>query len=84
GPKTTPVPKEPISGPVSELVNLGPDIPTDILLRLEEVLQKNTQAFGLDSRLGHVNAKVSIPLRPGTMPTSLPMYGASPAKCEVI
>jgi len=84
GPKTTAVPEDPISGPVLELVDLGPDIPVDILPRLEEVLQKNVQAFGVDSRLGHIDAKVSIPLHPGTMPTSLPMYRASPANCEVI
>ena len=84
GPKTTAVPEDPVSGPVSELVNLGPNIPADILPRLEEVLQKNAEAFGVDGRLGHVDAKVPIPLRPGTIPTSLPMYGASPAKREVI
>ena len=84
GPKTTAVPEDPVSGPVSELVNLGPDIPSEIMPRLEEVLQKNAQAFGIDGRLGLVDAKVSIPLHPGTTPTSLPMYGASPAKREVI
>lgn len=84
GPKTTAVPEDPVSGPVSELVNLGPDIPPEILPRLEGVLQRNAWAFGVDGRLGHVDAKVSIPLRPGTVPTSLPMYGASPAKREVI
>ena len=84
GPKTTAVPEDLVTGPVSELVNLGPDIPADILPRLEGVLQKNAEAFGVDGRLGHVEAKVSIPLRPGAMPTSLPMYGASTAKREVI
>ena len=69
GPKTTAVPEDPVSGPVTELVNLGPDIPSDILPRLEEVLQRNSSAFGVDGRLGHVDAKVSIPLRPGTVPT---------------
>ena len=84
GPKTTAVPEEPSSGPVSELVTLGPDIPPEILPKLEEVLQRNARAFGVDGRLGHVDAKVSIPLRPGAQPVSLPMYGASPAKREVI
>jgi len=84
GPKTTAVPEDPISGPVLELVNLGPDILADILPRLEEVLQKNVQAFGVDGRLGHIDAKVLIPLHPGTTPTSLPMYRASPVKHEVI
>ena len=83
GPKTTAVPEDPVSGPVSELVNLGPDIPMDILLRLEGVLQKNAEAFGVDGRLGHIEAKVSIPLHPGTMPMSLPVYGTSPAKSSI-
>lgn len=84
GPKTTAVPEDPVTGPVSELVNLGPDIPSDILPRLEKVLQKNASVFGVDGRLGHVEAKVTIPLHPGSSPISLPVYGASPAKREVI
>ena len=84
GPKTTAVPEDPVSGPVSGLVNLGPDIPPDILPRLEKVLQKNALAFGVDGRLGHVEAKVTIPLHQGTTPISLPVYEASPAKREVI
>ena len=61
-----------------------PQVPSEILPRLEEVLQRNAEAFGVDGRLGHVDAKVTILLHPGTIPTSLPMYGASPAKREVI
>ena len=48
------------------------------------MLQKNTQASGIDGGLGHVDGKVLIPVCPGTTPTSLPMYGASPTKREVI
>ena len=33
GLKTTAMPEDPISGPVLELVNLGPDIPSKILLK---------------------------------------------------
>ena len=84
GPKTTAVPEDPLHGPVSDLVNLGPEIPAEVRPKLEAVLQKNTKAFGVDGRLGHVEAKVKIPLHPGTQPTSLPVYGASPAKREVI
>lgn len=85
GPKTTVLPDEPSEEvDVAKLVNLGPDVPEDVKPRLEEVLRKNFKAFGVDGRLGEVNAQVPIPLQPGTNPISVPMYGASPAKREVI
>jgi hypothetical protein len=85
GPKTTAVPEDPLPDvDVSTLVNWGPDIPEDVKPRLEEVLRKNAAAFGVGGRLGHVDTKVPIPLKPDTQPISLPMYGASPAKREVI
>lgn len=84
GPKTTALPDEKVSGDVSTLVNLGPDIPDDVLPKLTALLRKHESAFGVDGRLGQVDAKVEIPLKPGTKPISVPMYGASPAKREVI
>lgn len=84
GPKTTALPDEDLSGDVSKLVNLGPDIPTDVLPKLLVVLRKNSATFGVDGRLGHVAAQVRVPLQPDTQPISVPMYGASPAKREVI
>lgn len=77
GPKSTAIPEDPVSRPVSELVNLRPDIPVDICPRLEKVFQKNAQAFGVDGRLGHIDTNVLIPLHPSTTPTLLPIYGAS-------
>ncbi|KAF9471210.1 hypothetical protein BDN70DRAFT_787440, partial [Pholiota conissans] len=65
-------------------VNLGPDIPKNILPQLEQVLRNNEAAFGVNGRLGQVNARVTVPLKPNTQPISVPMYGASPAKREVI
>ncbi|RDB18869.1 hypothetical protein Hypma_014481 [Hypsizygus marmoreus] len=84
GPKTTALPDDDLTGDVAELVNLGPDIPDEIKPRLAQVLRKNANAFGVNGRLGHVSAKVNVPLKPGTQPISVPMYGASPAKREVI
>jgi hypothetical protein len=85
GPKTTAVPEDPLPDvDMSTLVNWGPDIPVDVKPRLEEVLCKNAVAFGVGGRLGHVDTKVPIPLKPDTQPISMPMYGASPAKREVI
>ncbi|KAG6912359.1 hypothetical protein DXG01_015204, partial [Tephrocybe rancida] len=73
GPKTTALPDdEPLKGDVADLVNLGPDIPEDVKPKLIEVLRKNRRAFGLDGRLGQVDAKVDVPLKPGAQPVSVP------------
>lgn len=56
GPKTTALPDEPMTGDIADLVNLGPDIPEDVLPDLTKILHKNIAAFGVDSRLGHVDA----------------------------
>jgi hypothetical protein len=84
GPKTTAVPEDPLEGDVDKLVNLGPDIPIEYQDRLTEVLRRNAAAFGVNGRLGRIEARVGIPLLPDTQPISEPMYGASPAKREVI
>lgn len=84
GPKTSSVPEDPLFGDVAGLVNLGPDIPADVLPRLTEVLKRNANAFGVNGRLGQVDAQVDVPLKAGLHPVSVPMYGASPAKREVI
>ncbi|KAG6914429.1 hypothetical protein DXG01_000401, partial [Tephrocybe rancida] len=84
GPKTTVTPEESLEGDVEDLVTLGPDIPDDVQPHLVEVLRQNSAAFGAGGHLGQVAAKVSILLQPGVQPISVPMYGASPAKREVI
>ncbi|KDQ26072.1 hypothetical protein PLEOSDRAFT_1024772, partial [Pleurotus ostreatus PC15] len=84
GPKTTAVPEETGSEDVLKAVNLGADIPEEVRPRLEEVLRRNSLAFGLGGRLSKVATKATIPLAQDAKPISLPMYGASPAKKEVI
>lgn len=84
GPKTTAVPEDPTPDDnVATLVNWGPDIPEEHKASLE-VLSRNARAFGVGGRLGHVDTKVPVPLKPDSQPISLPMYRASPAKREVI
>ncbi|KII96104.1 hypothetical protein PLICRDRAFT_96298, partial [Plicaturopsis crispa FD-325 SS-3] len=51
---------------------------------ITKVILANQRAFGLDGRLGHHNARVDIPLLPGTKPISLSGFPSSPAKREVI
>jgi hypothetical protein len=84
GPKTTALPDEQVTGNIMDLINLGPDIPNDVCPELARILQENAMAFEVDGRLGHVPSKVDTPLQPGSRPISIPMYGTSPAKREVI
>jgi len=84
GPKTTALPDEDLSGDISELVNLSPDIPKDVLPKLSAILRENCAAFGLNGRLGNAATQARVPLQPDTLPISVPMYAASPAKRAVI
>ena len=86
GPKTAEVP-DPDPIPTSELlsqVNFSPDLTEDQRKALEEVVLKNKDAFGLDGRLGHYDAKVQIPLRENAKEVSLPPFPVSPEKRAAI
>ena len=52
--------------------------------RIQAVVLKRERAFGLDGRLGEIQAKCRIPTHPDAKPVCLPPYSASPAKREVI
>jgi len=52
--------------------------------QLEQVLTSNELTFGLDDRLGHLDARVQIPLVPNTKPISLPPFPTSPVKWEIM
>ena len=73
-----------MEGNVDKLVNLGPDIPVEYQEHLSKVLHRNAAAFGVNGRLGRIEARVGILLLPDTQPISEPMYGASAVKREVI
>jgi hypothetical protein len=74
----------PANDDIATLVNWRPDIPEQHRTAFKEVLTRNARAFGVSGRLGHVDTKVSVPLKPDTHLISLPMYEVSPAKREVI
>ena len=85
GPKIYKVGEETISRTrLLEELDINPKLPPDKWQRLKEVLISNAAAFGLDDRLGHLDAKVQIPLIPGSKPISLPPFPSSPVKREVI
>ncbi|EIM80798.1 uncharacterized protein STEHIDRAFT_39708, partial [Stereum hirsutum FP-91666 SS1] len=48
------------------------------------MLRRRVKAFGFDGRLGHHPSKVHVRTAEGQVPIAVPMYGASPAKREVI
>ena len=72
------------SADLHKLVDLDPDIPEAILPRLSKILRDNIEAFGVDGRLGKVEAKVTVPLKEGALPISIPTYQTSPANRAVV
>jgi hypothetical protein len=60
------------------------NLTTEQQKRLESIVKRNENTFGLDGRLGTHNAQVEINLRPGTKEILLAPYLASPLKQEVI
>jgi len=85
GPKVAELPEDFVDGKrlVKELdINL--ELPNNQKKKLQNVIIKNQRAFGLDDRLGHLDVKVQIPLKPEVKEVSLPPFHASPANQEVI
>ena len=62
-----------------EALNINPELPAVKRDRIQEVIIKNHQAFGLDDRLGHLDHTIHIPLKPRAKEISLPPFYASPA-----
>jgi hypothetical protein len=85
GPKTSEPPPEPVSGDrLLAEVDFSPDLLESQRKQLEEVVLKNSKAFGLDGRLGDYAAHIDITMKPNAEPVSLPPFHASPANREVI
>lgn len=85
GPKTAAMPDPTIhpSSKLEELIDVG-TLPEHLKARAWEMLHRREKAFGFDSRLGHLDAKVHIRTVDGQVPISAPMYGASPEKRKII
>src|SRR6202453_345676 len=85
GPRIYEVAEDSVSGShLLEELDINPELPPSKRLRLQQVITSNQSAFGLDDRLGRLDARVQIPLVPGAKPISLPPFPSSPAKREVI
>jgi hypothetical protein len=85
GPKTAETPPDTVTqGQLLSEVHISSDLSSSQRRRLEELLVRNSSAFGLDGRLGNYEEKVEITLKPGSNPVSLPPFPCSPANREVI
>jgi hypothetical protein len=86
GPKTakTPEIKTYTSTELESIIDIAPDAPSDICRRTLDLIKSKVKAFGFDNRIGEHPAKAKIRLHDDTIPISLPMYPASPAKRVVI
>ena len=65
-------------------IKFSTDLTPDQRIKLEAIVLENADAFGLDGRLGHYDAKVHIPLRPDAKEVSLPPFPVSPEKRAAI
>ncbi|KIY61401.1 hypothetical protein CYLTODRAFT_362974, partial [Cylindrobasidium torrendii FP15055 ss-10] len=85
GPKTAETPPEDIaSRDLLSAVKISPDLTGSQRALMEEVISRNTKAFGLDGRLGQYDDKVVIKMKPEAKPISLPPFPLSPANRSVM
>jgi hypothetical protein len=59
-------------------LDINPNLPIHQIRHIQEIIVKNQRAFGLDDRLGHLDAKVRIPLKLDAKEVSLPPFPCSP------
>ena len=86
GPKTTDPGPDRIypSDKLREIIDVDSSLDSAQCDALYEVVERNQATFGLDGRLGHLDTRVHIDLKPGTKPISMPPYYMLPAKREII
>ncbi|KLO04742.1 hypothetical protein SCHPADRAFT_815443, partial [Schizopora paradoxa] len=86
GPKTAetadpdPIPM----GKLLDEIHFSTDLTTEQRNEIAKIVLKHPKAFGLDGRLGHYNCQVKVPLKEGSKPISLPPFGSSPEKRQII
>src|SRR5260370_42361527 len=85
-PKTAEVPESEMlpSSDFATILDTSPEAPPEIQHRVKELIRKHQGAFSFDNRLGNPTGEVKIDRVLRTHPISLPMYGASSQKREVI
>ncbi|KAJ3804521.1 hypothetical protein F5876DRAFT_53278 [Lentinula aff. lateritia] len=79
GPKTAEVSfDDTVSEQLLSEIHISPDLTDSQRKAIEQVVHANSNAFGLDGRLGNHPAQVEIQMKPDAKPISLPPYSASP------
>ena len=85
GPKTAEVPEDLIpETKLLEELDISVNLSQDQRQKIQHLLVKHKEVFGLDRRLGNYAEEVRISLIPDTKPVSVPPFHASPANREVI
>jgi hypothetical protein len=85
GPKAAELPPETVeSSELLSQIDFSKDLSLEQSERFKRVIQENSDAFGLDGRLGHYPAKVEVPLREGAKEISMPPFFTSPVNREVM
>jgi hypothetical protein len=69
---------------LEELIDIATDTPPDIKAKTLALINKQIQAFGFDNCLGMLDTVARIRMKEEAQPVSMPMYGASPVKRQVI
>ena len=85
GPKTAAMPDPTVypSSQMKDLLDVG-SLPEHLRDEAWRMLSSHEKAFGFDGRLGQYPSRVHIRTADGQVPISVPMYGSSPAKRQVI
>lgn len=85
GPKTAETPEDPItSAELFKEIDISRELSEGEVVRLKEILWSNKEVFGLNGQLGNYPGEVEVPMVDGTKPISIPPFGASPEKRQVI
>jgi hypothetical protein len=69
---------------LEELIDIAPDPPPDIKAKTLALINKQIQAFRFNDCLGTLDMVTRIRMKEEAQPVSMPMYGASPVKRQVI
>ncbi|KZS86485.1 hypothetical protein SISNIDRAFT_420831, partial [Sistotremastrum niveocremeum HHB9708] len=84
-PKTAETPPDDVkTSDLLKALDFSKDLTAEERTAIEEVVLKNSKAFGLDGRLGTHESKVDVPLKPDSKPVSLPPFPVSLASRKVM
>ncbi|KAF8983782.1 hypothetical protein BDQ17DRAFT_1437263 [Cyathus striatus] len=78
GPKTAEVPPTPVNkAEFLASIDICAELTNEQQADLARIIESHQEAFGIDRWLGNYEAKVDIPLKPGSKPISVPPFPQS-------